>query len=122
MIGVAPYGLAAASSPAVKDATFQLMKFFLQEDIQKRLMYETAWYPAMPHLWDLPNLHRSKKLAGRALSYAESPPMIPETEQWFMIMSTALQDVLLNNKPVKQTIDGAAEQTRQLLENAGYYK
>lgn len=122
MSGFAPYAVAASSSPEVKDAVFQLLKFFLQDEIQNKLMYETAWYPAMPYLYELPNLHRSKQLAGSALNYGGAPPLIPETEEWFMITSTALQDVLLLNKPVKQAMDEAAEQTYQMLDEAGYYK
>ena len=122
MVGFAPYAISASSRPAVKDAAFQLLNFFMREDIQRKLMVNSAWYPAMPALYDLPNVHRSKKLAGKALTYSEAPPLIPEAEEWFIITGTALQDVLLNNKPAKEAMDEAVEKTRQMLQKVGYYK
>ena len=122
MFGGAPYCIAASSSQEVKDATFQLLAFFLEDEIQEKLVLESAWFPSQPRLYEIPNIHRSKPIAGRALNYAKRGLVLPEAEECYIILGTALQDVLLNNKPIKQTMDEAAEQIRQLLDKAGYYK
>jgi len=121
MIGFAPYVVAKASPPAVKDAAFRLFKYFVSDEVQRKLMYGAAWYPAIPKLYQLPGLHRSMAAAGRALGYGAPPPLIPEAEEWFDITGTALQDVLFNGKPVKASIDQAATQTYDLLKSRGYY-
>lgn len=122
MVGFAPYAIARSSAPKVKEATFRLLAFFLKDDIQRKLMYDTAWYPAIPSLYELPGLHRSKRISGKVQSYGDPPPLIPEAEEWFVIVGTALQDVLFNDKPAKQMMDEAAAKTYDLLKDRGYYK
>lgn len=53
---------------------------------------------------------------------AKMRPAIPEFSEIMEISMTALSDVLVNGTDVQETMDKAAEECEQILDEAGYYK
>lgn len=114
-----------------KDAAWEYMKFFLNEEIEKEIVLaaddpalDTNVAVRLSVLADeeVNAAHGGLQAVGaKVLEDARSQPMLPEWPEINAILEVAINDMAANGTDVKTTLDQAAEDVRDVLERNGYY-
>jgi len=120
ILGLWTIGIASHSRN--KDAAAQFLKYLSRFDVAKKMAFGGTVGATMPKIYTEPGAPRYYPVLGRVLNYAQAPPLIPESEQWFLSIGTALQEALSGSKTSQQAMDDSVTQVTEIMKNAGYYK
>lgn len=116
-------------SPAQQAASWEFLKFMLQPKNGAEWYTKGAYLPAVKQVADLSDVQKfeSSDLAGALLkpsyeqfvqSDPDQPgPLIGPYQDFTTIIEKAMDDILLNNKPVDSTLAGAQTQATKLLQD-----
>jgi multiple sugar transport system substrate-binding protein len=105
-----------------KDAAAQFLAYLSRVDVAKKMAFSGTVSPTMPKVYQDPSAPRFYPVLGKILNYVQVPPLIPESEQWFLSIGTALQEALSGEKTPQQAMDASVKQVDEILKKAGYYK
>ena len=120
VLGLWTTGIAAHS--AKKGASVAFLAYLSRFDVAKKMAFGGTVAAAMPKIFTEPGAPKYYPVVGRVLNYAQAPPLIPESEQWFLSIGTALQEALSGAKTPQQAMDDSVSQVSEILKKAGYYK
>ncbi len=120
ILGLWTIGIAERSSR--KDASAAFLNYLAQPDVAKKMAFSGTVSPTMPQIYQAPDAPRYYATIGKVLNYVHVPPLIPESEEWFLSIGTALQEALSGEKTPQQAMDDSVRQIDALLRQAGYYK
>jgi len=104
-----------------KEAAALFLNYLTQYDIAKKMAHAGTVSPTMPKIYAEPDTPKFYPVLGKILKYAKTPPLIPEAEEWFLSIGTALQDALSGNKTPQKAMDDSVNEVTKILEDAGYY-
>jgi len=104
-----------------KEAAALFLNYLTQYDIAKKMADAGTVSPTMPKIYAEPDTPKFYPVLGKILNYAKTPPLIPEAEEWFLSIGTALQDALSGNKTPQKAMDDSVNEVTKILEDAGYY-
>ena len=120
ILGLWTIGIAERSSR--KEAAAAFLNYLAQPDVAKKMAFSGTVSPTMPQIYQAPDAPRYYEVIGKVLNYVHVPPLIPESEEWFLSIGTALQEALSGEKTPQQAMDDSVRQVDTLLRQAGYYQ
>ena len=119
ILGLWTIGVGSASEK--KEAAALFLDYLTQYDIGKKMAFSGTVSATMPKIYEEPDAPRFYPVLGSILNYAYAPPLIPEAEEWFLSIGTALQEALSGEKSAQQAMDDSVNEIKGILEEAGYY-
>jgi len=114
--------MSIAASSKHKEAAFQLLRYIADPIIVEMGGLPWRWCPPMPFVYDLPWGNRWMKDIKLCLACAHPGPTFPELYDWYDIVGTELQRVVLGEKTPKEAMNDAAAEVYKIMKKAGYYK
>lgn len=120
ILGLWTIGIAANS--ANKANALKFVDYVSRPDIVAQMALAGVIGASQPAAYKAPGAPNFFPVLSNVLEYVRPPPLIPQANQWFIITGTALQAALSGKQSVKTAMDEAANQVRQMLTGAGYYK
>jgi ABC-type glycerol-3-phosphate transport system substrate-binding protein len=120
ILGLWTIGIAAKSTK--KDASALFLSYLSRVDVAQKMAFSGTVGATMPKIYQAAGAPRYYPVLGKILNYVQAPPRIPEAEQWFLSIGTALQEALSGAKTPQKAMDDSAKQVTDILEKAGYYK
>ncbi len=120
ILGLWTIGVAAKSTR--KEAAALFLDYLTQFEIGKKMAFSGTVSATMPKIYQDPDAPRFYPVLGSVLNYAQAPPLIPEAEEWFLSIGTALQEALAGEKTPQKAMDDSVDQIYNILKDAGYYK
>jgi multiple sugar transport system substrate-binding protein len=120
ILGLWTIGMAAKSTK--KNAAAQFLAYLSRYDIGKKMAFSGTVSATMPKIYQETDAPRFYPTLGKVLHYVQTPPLIPEAEEWFLSIGTALQEALSGAKTPQQAMDDSVKQVYNILKDAGYYK
>lgn len=120
ILGLWTIGIGQASKN--KDAAALFLNYLSQVDVAKKMAFSGTVGATMSKIYEDPAAPRFYPVLGKVLNYVQVPPLIPESEQWFLSIGTALQEALSGTKTPQQAMDDSVKQVDEILKKAGYYK
>lgn len=120
ILGLWTIGIAERSSR--KEASAVFLDYLARPDVAKKMAFSGTVSPTMPQIYQEPDAPRFYPVIGEVLNYVHVPPLIPESEEWFLSIGTALQEALSGAKTAKQAMDDSVQAVTALLREAGYFQ
>jgi ABC-type glycerol-3-phosphate transport system substrate-binding protein len=120
ILGLWTIGIAERSSR--KEASAVFLDYLARPDVAKKMAFSGTVSPTMPRIYQEPDAPRFYPVIGEVLNYVHVPPLIPESEEWFLSIGTALQEALSGAKTAKQAMDDSVQAVTVLLREAGYFQ
>jgi ABC-type glycerol-3-phosphate transport system substrate-binding protein len=119
ILGLWTIGVAAKSTK--KEAAALFLDYLTQFEVGKKMAFSGTVSATMSKIYQEPDAPRFYPVLGSVLNYVQAPPLIPEAEEWFLSIGTALQEALAGEKTPQQAMDDSVEQVYNILKDAGYY-
>lgn len=119
------FGIGIPSNAQNKEAAFLLMQWLTSKEADKAIAiaggnpsrFSTHSDP------DVLELHPHLEVFGEALKYADPDwrPIIPVWGKINADLGTTLSKILTEDADVQESLDGVADRSREIMEEAGYY-
>lgn len=113
ILGMWTIGIGAKSKN--QDAAWQFIQHLSTPAIATKMALAGPVGATQPATYASPKAPEYFPVLGKILGYAQPPPLFPQSDQWFDITGTELQNALSGNKSVKQAMDDAASQVKSML-------
>ena len=119
ILGLWTIGIGAKSTK--KDAAALFLSYLSRVDVAQKMAFSGTVGATMPKIYQAKGAPRFYPVLGKVLNYVQAPPLIPESEEWFLSIGTALQEALSGAKTPQQAMDDSVKQVTEILRKAGYY-
>jgi ABC-type glycerol-3-phosphate transport system substrate-binding protein len=113
ILGMWTVGIGANSSK--KDQAWEFVDYLSKPEIATKMALAGPVGATQPATYEDPGAPDYFPVLGKVLGYAQPPPLFPQSDKWFDITGTELQNALSGNKTAEQAMNDAADQVEAML-------